>query len=1047
MPLLRTLGQPALLTDEGEQLLPKGKPLALLAYCAADRRRTISRDECASLLWSDMPTERARHSVRQAIWRLRKLLGDDFATRDDLITGVAAGLRTDREQFLEAAHADNASEALRLYGGPYLEGLILPGGDEYDDWLQFERHRLEDTLVQVVERAVERALETERRGEARELADALLHRAPAHLTGRRLAIECALAAGDLAAARQDADALEAHARAQAIELPARLIQAIARTRKSESQQVGDATPAVTLDFVGRDGPFSDILEAWQGVQQGGTRMFFVTGAAGIGKSRLLQVVHRRCATRPARAVLVRANAGEQSVAYGFASLLIRALAALPGAMGVAEASARELVALDPTLATSLKVNPAPWDAVEGPRRRALALLDLLQAVAEQQPVALLIDDWHWMDASSRELVTVALGRCDGMPLLVLLASRQTQELPAIGTLQRMALAPLTLEDSLEALRSTGGWPPSPEVSQFLMMLATASRGVPLDLYERLTMAVETRQLQWRAGEWQADDWERLANDLAAASPLARRLAACDDVERQLLLMLTVAGTPVRWEVLAEALELSPVSASDINRVAVPLPVLESKGLVRIDAHRITLAHDTIADAMLELTTRDARRAAHAALASTLAAALEASMRAPRDASASDAADSLAAMLRKALRHALHAGDDALAGGLLARIVRANRARGDTRSARAVLTDEVGTMPSHVDALTVLRHVPLWHRTPRPSVWQIGVVSLLMVVGALAAAWRVSAAPSLRVMQAPTSVHSAPLYGPDIYRPVPAVVVATESGPDSVTVRVNSVDGRGEVVAGAEQRVARGTVSLSALRVRLRDSSAVLRVSADGHRAVEIVVHRNFGGTDPSKGMVLTARFVEGNFGRRRVTPRQYQLRVRAGERVTGVVQMRYTSALSAASVWVSYTPSWGDPATQGRELFPVTTPTLSDILDLPVSFVAPDVPGSYWLIFILAAEPSGGFALSSTNWTMEHPIWTDGNDVARLPDSLLIRGNRDGQIERYLAYPSTWNASACDLSLTAVPGTKQCRQKSGLFAIPVVVDAPPAPATTAALPP
>ena len=1036
MPFLRTLGPPALLNDAGEQLLPKGKPLALLAYCAADRRRTISRDECASLLWSDMPPERARHSVRQLIWRLRKLLGDDFGTRDDLITGLGTGVRTDREQFLEAAHAGDADTVLQLYAGPYLEGLVLPGGDEYDDWLQFERHRLEETLVQVVERAVERALAEERRNEAREYADQLLPRASANPIARRLLIECALATGDVARARQEADALEAQAHLDGGALPPRVLQSIARARQTSPQPASELTPVVTLDFVGRDGPFSDILHAWQEVQQGRTRMFFVTGAAGIGKSRLLQVVHRRCATRPARTVLVRANVGEQGVAYSFASLLVRALGALPGAMGVSDASARELVALDPSLVTSLKVPAAPWDAGEGPRRRALALLDLVQAVAEQQPLAMLIDDWHWMDAPSRELLTLALGRCDGLPVLVIVASRHAQDLPAIGALQRLALTPLTLDDSLEALRSTGGWPPLVEVSQFLRMLATASRGVPLDLYERLTMAVETRQLQWRDGEWHADAWERLANELAAASPLTRRLSACDDTERQLLLLLTIAGTPMRREVLAAAIEPMAAASASADRMELPLSVLEAKGLVRVDADRVMLAHDTIADAMLELTMPDVRRTAHAALA----AALEAGMHTVRGASSPESSESEAAVPRQALRHALHAGDHARAGRLLARLVRAHHERGDARSARAVLHDEVGALPADANIAAVLRGVPFWLRVPRPSAWLMGSVSLLVAVIALVAAWRESAAPSVRVMQAPAVVRVAPLYGPEVYQLVPSVVVATDSGPDSITVRVTSVDPRAEIVVGAEQRVARGTVPLTALRVRLRDSAAVLRVVADGHRATEVQVHRSFGATDLAKGVYLNAKFVEGRFGARRITPQQNRLLVQAGERVSGVVQMRYTSILAGASVWVSVTPSWGDPAMQGRELFPVTTPTLSDIIDLPVSLVAPDSAGTYWIIVVLAAEPSGGFALSGTNWTVERPLWNDGNEIARFPDSVLTRANRDGYVEQLATFPATWQKAPgdCRLAPRAAPGTKECRRQLGLFAIPVVVDAPSA---------
>ncbi len=1017
MPLLRTFGSAALLDDAGEQLLPKGKPLALLAYCAADRRRALSRDECAALLWSDMPAERARHSVRQVIWRLRKLLGDDFGTRDDLVTGVGPGVRTDREQFLAAAHAGDADAALALYRGPYLDGVVLPGGDEFDDWLQFERHRLEESLIQVVERAVERALEQERRAEARELADRLLERAPAHPGARRLIIECALAMGDLARARQDADALETQAQLDGSVLTARVLQTIARTRQSSAAAPADAAPSVTLDFVGRDGPFSEIVQGWQQAQNGKARLFFVTGAAGIGKSRLLQVVHRRCASRPSRSVLVRANAGEQHVAFGFASLLVRALGALPGAMGVSEASARELVALDPSLTASLKVNAASWDAAESPRRRALALLDLLQAVAEQQPLALLLDDWHWVDTPSRELLTVALGRCDAVPLMVIVSSRHAQELPALAAAQRLSLTPLTLEDSLEALRSTGVWPALPAASQFLVMLATASRGMPLDLYERLTMAVETRQLRWHDGEWQADAWESLSKDVAAASPLARRLAACSEDERLTLLLLSTAGTPVTGKVLRDAWRHVHAPAISDEALRAAVAVLDSKGLTRSDGSDVMLAHDTIADAVHENTAHGARTQAHAALAVAL-----------------ESAGTAMEVAVPALRHALLAGDTARAGRLLSRVIVAARQRGDTRGARVLLHDVMGTMPSGLDVRAVLRGVPVWQRWGRPSAFSLGLAASVVAVVALVAAWRIAAAPSLRVLQMPATMYGAISYGPDVYRLAPTMIVETDGPPDdSVTVRVRSLDPNVEVVAGAEVRAPRGAISLASLRVRATGPSAALQIEADGHRAVQIVVRTTLA---ESYSSYITASLLEGTFGSRHIDAQHDTLRVGPSEHVQGVVQIRYSSVLTAASVWASMTPSWGDPEQQGRELAPLLTPTIGDVRDLPVQFVAPSSPGRYQLIFVVAAEPSGGYTLSGTNWTVERPIWTDGNELASLSDSVLTMANRDGYALLPFAFPegALRRSGECIASPRALPGTKLCYNALGLFAVTVLVE-------------
>jgi hypothetical protein len=68
-----------------------------------------------------------------------------------------------------------------------------------------------------------------------------------------------------------------------------------------------------------------------------------------------------------------------------------------------------------------------------------------------------------------------------------------------------------------------------------------------------------------------------------------------------------------------------------------------------------------------------------------------------------------------------------------------------------------------------------------------------------------------------------------------------------------------------------------------------------------------------------------------------------------------------------------------------------------IDYVAPNRPGRYWILFVLAAEDSGGFILSRSNWTMGTPVWGDGNDVASLPDSLIREANRNGAIVSPLA--------------------------------------------------
>jgi len=104
--------------------------------------------------------------------------------------------------------------------------------------------------------------------------------------------------------------------------------------------------------------------------------------------------------------------------------------------------------------------------------------------------------------------------------------------------------------------------------------------------------------------------------------------------------------------------------------------------------------------------------------------------------------------------------------------------------------------------------------------------------------------------------------------------------------------------------------------------------------------------------------------------------------------------------------------------------------------VAPDRPGSYWIIVIVSAEPSGGFGLSGTNWSFERPVWGDGNELADLPDSTLMQANRDGYAMRMIGYPAGWQRNPGDC-LAPSGVMKMCRQPQPMFAIPVEVPREP----------
>jgi hypothetical protein len=123
-------------------------------------------------------------------------------------TRIADSVVTDREQFLAAVHANDAPAALHVYRGPFLQGLSIPDGDEFEDWAAVERRHLEGTMLRIGESYARQQLSAGRLSHARDIVESLVLKAPESLVAQRIAVAVMLDGGDLPAARRWADVLE-----------------------------------------------------------------------------------------------------------------------------------------------------------------------------------------------------------------------------------------------------------------------------------------------------------------------------------------------------------------------------------------------------------------------------------------------------------------------------------------------------------------------------------------------------------------------------------------------------------------------------------------------------------------------------------------------------------------------------------------------------------------------------------------------------------------------------------------------------------------------
>jgi len=141
---LTTLGRVLLTGPDGSPvatLLAQPKRLGVLVYLAvAGAHGVVRRDVLCELFWPDVPDDRARASLRQALAFLRRALGDDaIITRGDDEVGVdATRVRCDAAQLRvqSMTRAPDRSGIVALYGGEFLPGFVVDDVPRFDRWVE-----------------------------------------------------------------------------------------------------------------------------------------------------------------------------------------------------------------------------------------------------------------------------------------------------------------------------------------------------------------------------------------------------------------------------------------------------------------------------------------------------------------------------------------------------------------------------------------------------------------------------------------------------------------------------------------------------------------------------------------------------------------------------------------------------------------------------------------------------------------------------------------------------------------------------------------------
>jgi class 3 adenylate cyclase/predicted ATPase len=251
-------------------------------------------------------------------------------------------------------------------------------------------------------------------------------------------------------------------------------------------------------FVGRDMELGTLVDRWERAQDGEGQNVVVLGEAGVGKSRLVYQLHEHLAAVPHTWLECGATPYTEGTPFHpIIALVAQGLAFAPedtaaerlGKLdtGLRALASTETVAL---LADFLGL-PPPTRLQLSPELQRRKTIDLVVqwtlSLSAAQPLVVFVEDLHWCDVSTLELLGHLIAQSPTARVLLLATARPefTPPWPARSNLTTVQLARLTKRQARDMVTALGG-PDLPAAT--LDALVTRADGVPLYV-EELTKAL------------------------------------------------------------------------------------------------------------------------------------------------------------------------------------------------------------------------------------------------------------------------------------------------------------------------------------------------------------------------------------------------------------------------------------------------------------------------------------------------------------------------------------------------------------------------------
>jgi DNA-binding NarL/FixJ family response regulator len=360
-------------------------------------------------------------------------------------------------------------------------------------------------------------------------------------------------------------------------------------------------------LVERGGELAALAQAAGGLASTG-RFLLVSGPVGIGKTSLLAAAGSMAGASGCRVLRARGVELERQLSFG----LVRQLFELPLALAGEQQRARWLAGTG--AAAAVLGSAAHDEAFVGDFAVLNGLFWLVSNLCEDGPLALLVDDLHWADRGSLRFLTYLQPRLEGLPVLVVGATRRHEpgsEQHLLGLLEAgpagVLLRPQALTPAGSAAVVSAGFGTAAE-QDFLAACHTATGGNPLMLRALVAVAASEgiRPTAGSAG---------LLPELGAGVLGARieaRLSQLPPASAGLARAVALLGKDTPTDLATTLAGLGAQQAAEAVRQLDRVQILASQG------DTLEFVHPLVRTAVYEQIPADERIAGHLAAATLLA---------------------------------------------------------------------------------------------------------------------------------------------------------------------------------------------------------------------------------------------------------------------------------------------------------------------------------------------------------------------------------------------------------------------------------------------